>query len=100
MSAHDRRITLENNTSNMGAEGPSRRSAPRPGDVLASERTARADVYEISVVPAAVQMVVRRYPEAITKVRELSRQRGVDGWYTADQTHYAQVARYRAPCDH
>jgi hypothetical protein len=99
MSAHDRRITVENNTSYRAPGRPNRPPAPRPGDVLASERTARADVYEISVVPASAQLVVRRYPEAITTVRELSRQRGVDGWYTADQTHYAPVARYRAPLD-
>jgi len=99
MSAHDRRISVEHDISNRAPARPNRRSAPRPGDVLASERTARADVYEISVVPAVAQVVVQRYPEAITKVRELSRQRGVDGWYTADQTHYAQVATYRPPCD-
>jgi hypothetical protein len=67
--------------------------------VLASEASARADVYAISVVPAAAHMVLQRYPEAIEKVRELARQQGVDGWYTVDQTHYAQVVRYRSSSD-
>jgi hypothetical protein len=72
------------------------RMAPQPGDVLVSERTARADVYEISLVPAHAHMIVQRYDDAIETVRELARQRNVDGWCTVDQTHYAQVARYRA----
>ena len=96
MSAHGRSIPLENNTSNCSSATPNYRSAPNPGDVLVSEPSARADVYAISVVPAAAHMVVRRYPEAIEKVRELARLRRVDGWYTADQIHYAQIARCRA----
>jgi hypothetical protein len=52
-------------------------------------------MYEISVVPADAHLVVPRYPEAIETVRELARQLAVDGWYTADQTHYAQVAAHR-----
>jgi hypothetical protein len=75
------------------------RSAPRIGDVVVSERTARADVYAISVVPAEAHVVAGRYAEAIETVRELARQRGVDGWYTGDQTHYVRVARYRASSD-
>jgi len=71
------------------------RPAPKPGDVLVSERTARADIYEISLVPADAHLMVRRYDEAIKTVQELARQHGVDGWCTVDQTHYAQVARYR-----
>jgi hypothetical protein len=95
MSVHSRSIALENDTSNN--RSARRGSAPKPGDLLVSEPTARADVYAISVVPAAAHKVVRRYQEAIEKVRELARQRGVDGWYTVDQTHYARVARYRVP---
>jgi hypothetical protein len=95
MSAHGRSTALENTTSHNEAPARSRRSLPRAGDVLASERNARADVYAISVVPAVAQIFVLRYQEAITKVRDLARQRGVDGWYTCDQTHYAQVAKYR-----
>lgn len=95
MSAHGRSIDTGYNPSDSGP-GPSRRSVPKPGDVLVSEPTARADVYAISVLPAAAHIVVRRYPEAIETVRELARQLEVDGWYTSDQTHYAQVARHRS----
>jgi hypothetical protein len=70
--------------------------APRTGDVLASGRTARADVHEISVVPAEPETVVARYSDAIEKVRELALRLGVDGWYTSDSTHYVRVATYRA----
>ena len=61
--------------------------------------TARADIYDISVVPAPAHTVARRYPEAIEKVRELARQLGVNGWYTGDQTHYALVANHREPSE-
>lgn len=100
MSADGRRINTENSTSDGAPPKTIWRSTPRSGDVLASERSARADVYEISVVPAAAHMVARRYPEAIEKVRELARQLGMNGWYTGDQTHYAQVAKYRKPSEH
>lgn len=78
-----------------GSATPKGRPAPKAGDVLVSERTARADVYDISVVPAQAHMMVQRYDEAIETVRQLARQRNVDGWCTVDQTHYAQIARYR-----
>jgi hypothetical protein len=91
MSTHGRSTTVGHTVSI-----PSPPSRPAPGDVLVSEPTARADVYSISVVPGPAQMVVERYPDAIDAVRDLARDRGVDGWYTGDQTHYAQVARYRS----
>ena len=66
-------------------------SGPVPGDVLASRPTARADLYLISVVPRAAHMTAKRYPEAIDAVRELARQRRVDGWFTCNHTHYARI---------
>jgi hypothetical protein len=87
MSTHGHSSTDENTAT---------RSGPVPGDVLVSEPTARADVYAISVVPGPVLIVAGRYPEAIEKVRHLARERGVDGWYTGDHTHYAQVAQFRS----
>jgi hypothetical protein len=71
-------------------------AVPVAGDVLASERSARADVYAICIVPAAHRAEVSRYPEAIRTVRELARQLEVDGWFTCDQTHYARIASYRS----
>ena len=91
MSTQGRNMTVEH-----AASIPSSHSRPAPGDVLVSEPTARADIYSISVVPGPAQMVVERYPDAIDAARDLARERGVDGWYTGDQTHYAQVARYRS----
>ena len=73
-----------------------RRSVPVTGDVLASERSARADVYQISIVPADGRAVVSRYSEAIQIVRALAQQLRVDGWFTSDQTHCARVASYRS----
>lgn len=69
---------------------------PVAGDVLASERSSRADVYDISIVPARSRAAVARYAEAIQTVRELAHQLQVDGWFTSDQTHYARVAPHRA----
>ena len=72
-----------------------RRSAPKPGDVIVSERSARADMYEISLVPGGSEEVVRRYSEALERGGQIARRLGVDAWYTCDQTHYVLVARHR-----
>jgi hypothetical protein len=69
--------------------------APQAGDILASERSARADVFVISVIPLDSDVVVTRYAAAIEHVRELARTQRVDGWYTCDHRHYARVADYR-----
>ena len=71
------------------------RSAPKDGDVLVSKRTARADLYTISIVPGAGNTRVRHHSEAIEKVQELSAQLGVDGWFTCNHTHFACVAMHR-----
>jgi hypothetical protein len=80
----------------VASPGPDRRPCPVTGDVLTSERSARADVYEISIVPADGRVVVSRYSEAIKTVRALAQELRVDGWFTSDQTHYARVASYRS----
>jgi hypothetical protein len=74
---------------------PGRRSAPQAGDILASERSACADVYTVSIVPTDTHVTLKRYSAAIQRVQELARAGQVDGWYTCDQTHYARIARYR-----
>lgn len=71
------------------------RATPKPGDVLASRPTARADLYSISIVPAAADLTATRHSDAIEKVRELARVRRVDGWFTCNHTHYARVATHR-----
>ena len=75
---------------------PQAPSAPQAGDILVSERSARADVFAISIVGSDSDDTVRRYSAAIARVQELARTRQVDGWYTADQTHYVRVASYRS----
>ena len=80
----------------IASPGPDRRSCPVAGDVLTSERSARADVYEISIVPADGRVVVSRYADAIKTVCALAQKLRVDGWFTSDQTHYARVASYRS----
>ena len=69
---------------------------PQPGDILASERSARADVYTVSIVPGAREFTVGRYSAAIARVQELARTLRVDGWFTSDHTHYLRVASHRA----
>lgn len=78
------------------APQPDIRRAPQAGDILASERSARADVFSISIIATDSDITVRRYLEAIERVRELARIRRVDGWYTSDHTHYARIASYRS----
>jgi len=75
---------------------PKSGAVPQAGDVLVSARAARADVYTISLVPAAARLTVTRYAEAIEKVRDAARGLRVDGWFTRDRTHYVRVAHFRA----
>lgn len=78
------------------APQPDIRRTPQAGDILASERSARADVFSISVIPTDSDVTVTRYSEAIERVRELARIRRVDAWYTCDHTHYARIVSYRS----
>ena len=100
MSTHADGIALEEH--HPEATGLKRivRSGPQVGDVLASARTARADVYTISIVPAAAHLSATRYTEAVEKVRELARGLKADGWFTCNHTHYARVASFRDRSDH
>jgi hypothetical protein len=73
-----------------------RRLAPQARGILVSERTARADVFAISIVPTDSDITVTRYSAPIERVQELARARRVDGWYTCDHTEYARVASSRS----
>jgi hypothetical protein len=96
MSPQRSDIAVTTRTGRNAAQASRGRSAPVTGDILASRRSARADIHEISVVPAEANTIVARYPEAIARVRELARRLHVDGWYTSDHTHYARVASCRS----
>jgi hypothetical protein len=63
--------------------------------VLVSRPSARADAYEISVVPAPGHVTVGRYEDAVDSGRKLAQGLVVNGWYTCDQTHFLGIARYR-----
>ena len=73
---------------------PALRPVPHAGDVLASKRSARADVFMICIVSGADDRRVKRYQEAIDRVLELARELRVDGWFTCNHTHYARVAHF------
>ena len=74
---------------------PALRPVPQAGDVLASKRSARADVFLICIVSGADDRRVKRYQEAIDRVRELAGELQVDGWFTCNHTHYARLAHFR-----
>jgi hypothetical protein len=67
----------------------------KSGDVLASRPTARADVYDISVVPAVARVSTVCYDDGMETGRQLARELGVDGWFTCDQTHVVPIAKHR-----
>jgi len=69
---------------------------PRPGDVLVSQSSARADRYSIDVVDDAEQGVAPRFDEAMRTATQLAGERKVDGWYTCDHTHFLLVAHHRS----
>ena len=75
---------------------PHGHSKPKPGDVLVSRRTARADVFAISVLPTDAHMTSARFEEAMRQVHALACGLAVDGWYTCDHTHFLRVAEYRS----
>jgi hypothetical protein len=65
------------------------------GDVLVSRPTARADIYDISVVPGVVRVSTVCYEDGIETGRQLARELAVDGWFTCDHTHVALIAGHR-----
>jgi hypothetical protein len=75
--------------------GPATPSRPTVGDVVASRPTARADLFAIAIVPNRGELLPARYDKALKIVRTSARERGVDGWYTCDHTHFARIARHR-----
>lgn len=95
MGAHESNVAVRGENSKTTSRMPSRRPLPQSGDVLASRPTARADIYEISVVPIKSDLVAMCYDDAMKRVRELARVRGVDGWYTCDHIHFAQIESNR-----
>ena len=95
MGAHESNVAVRGENSRENSRVPSRRQYPQSGDVLASRPTARADVYEIGVVPTKADLVAARYDEAMERVRELAKVRAVDGWYTCDHTHFARIVSHR-----
>jgi hypothetical protein len=95
MGAQEPYVAARGENSRKASGMPSRRQYPQSGDVLASRPTARADIYEISVVPNRADLVAMRYDDAMERVRELARASSVDGWYTSDHTHFVRVATHR-----
>ena len=69
---------------------------PRPGDVLVSQKRARADRYSIGVVDHSEEGVAARFDEAMHTATQLAGERKVDGWYTCDHTHFLLVAHHRS----
>ena len=78
MGTHGSAIAPNDDTLQKPPPGP-RRLAPQAGDILASERSARADFYAVSIVPTGSEVTVRRYSAAIERVEALARTRRVDG---------------------
>src|SRR5688572_28405546 len=69
---------------------------PRHGDILVSQKSARADRYSIGVVDDAEQEVAPGFDEAMRIATQLAGERKVDGWYTCDHTHFLLVAHHRS----
>jgi putative AlgH/UPF0301 family transcriptional regulator len=68
---------------------------PRSGDVLVSQPTARADVYETSVIPAVAHLTDVSYEDGKHSARQLARELAVDAWFTCDHTHAVRLAHHR-----
>ena len=69
---------------------------PRPGDVIASRRSARNDIYAISVIPGAPRAMAGAYDQALDVVHRLAELHAVDGWYTCNHIHFLRIAHHRS----
>ena len=88
-------ISVTGQTRGIAAGMLSRPTVPKPGDVLVSRPTARADIYAISVIPTQAHITAARDQDAVKIGRELARGLVVDGWFTCDHTHSVGIARHR-----
>src|SRR5215212_1182414 len=68
---------------------------PKSGDVLVSRPTARADLYETSVVPAVARLTDNSYDGGQNRARQLARELAVDAWFTCDHIHVVRLAHHR-----
>jgi hypothetical protein len=96
MNTRGAAIATNDNRLRKAPRPDGRQLAPQAGDILVSERTARADVFEIGIIPTDSDIILTRHSAAIERVQELASARRVDGWYTCDHTHYVRVASYRS----
>jgi hypothetical protein len=64
----------------------------KSGDVLVSRPTARADVYDITVVPGLGRVSKVCYEDGMETARQLARELAVDGWFTCDHTYVVPIA--------
>ena len=61
--------------------------------MLVSRPTARADVYQLQIIPAVGHASYRCYEDGMEAGRQLARRLGVDGWFTCDHTHFMPSPR-------
>lgn len=81
--------------SGLSSWAPTRPPVMKSGDVLVSRPTARADVYDVSVVPGIARVSNACYEEGMETGRQFARELAVDGWFTCDHTHVVRIAKHR-----
>lgn len=64
------------------------------GDVLVSNPSATIE-HRVSIVGDSTVHTCPNHDAAVTKARELAKDRHVDVWLTEDHTHFMKVASYR-----
>jgi hypothetical protein len=89
------RVLLRAGTISGPSWTPTRPHVMKSGDVLVSRPTARADIYDISVVPGMVRVSTVCYEHGMETGRQLARELAVDGWFTCDHTHVVRIAEHR-----
>jgi hypothetical protein len=94
-SSIDSSVVRRDSTDGKPLSKPAGQPRLAAGDVLVSRRTARADVYETSVVPAAPRITDTSYENGMHSGRELARTLVVDAWFTCDHIHVVRIAHHR-----
>jgi hypothetical protein len=71
-----------------------RPALPRPGDILISNPSATVE-HDISIVPEPPHVTCPNQTQAVTRARELARERQVDVWLTEDYRHFMKIITNR-----
>lgn len=97
MTARSDATTLDELTRHRPAEGGDEPAAPREGDLVVAEDTARPGHFTIRQVPGQPQVSLSSAMVALTVAETLARSHAIDVWLVTDTATRTQRFRLRDP---